>query len=152
MTHFSSMGAAILAWITTSASQIAVALIAAVLLTSLLWTFRSIAIRACRYDRLGTGWPALVGTTIGRTRIWFVAALSLGLIGVVLSLVVSCVGRRLVLGERCEEELEVALDGLPQGTDQVGFYSYGEISPLASGYCDLHNQTLTLTTISEQAA
>ena len=32
----------------------------------------------------------------------------------------------------------------------VGFYSYGELSPIASGNCDLHNQTMTLTTICER--
>jgi len=58
---------------------------------------------------------------------------------------ISCVGRRLVLKSRVEEELEAVLDALPKGTKQIGFYSYGEISPLASGRCDLHNQTMTLT-------
>lgn len=67
----------------------------------------------------------------------------------VLSIAISCVGRRLVLGERTEEEIEAALRELPIGTKQVGFYSYGEISPYASGHCDLHNQTMTLTTLSE---
>ncbi len=67
-----------------------------------------------------------------------------------LSIAISCVGRRLVLGERTEEEIEATLDILPKGSSQVGFYSYGEISPYASGSCDLHNQTMTLTTISEQ--
>lgn len=66
-----------------------------------------------------------------------------------LSIAISCVGRRLVLGERTEEEIEATLDILPKGSSQVGFYSYGEISPYASGSCDLHNQTMTLTTISE---
>lgn len=67
----------------------------------------------------------------------------------VLSVAISCVGRRLVLGERSEEELEATLDALPSGSRQVGFYSYGEISPYATGCCDLHNQTMTLTTIAE---
>ncbi|MFN0008260.1 MAG: FIST signal transduction protein [Planctomycetota bacterium] len=67
----------------------------------------------------------------------------------VLSIAISCVGRRLVLGERTEEEIEAALRELPEGTKQVGFYSYGEISPYSSGHCDLHNQTMTLTTLSE---
>ncbi|ULA69399.1 MAG: hypothetical protein LZF62_430071 [Nitrospira sp.] len=66
-----------------------------------------------------------------------------------LSIAISCVGRRLVLGERTEEEIEATLDILPHGSSQVGFYSYGEISPYASGACDLHNQTMTLTTITE---
>lgn len=69
--------------------------------------------------------------------------------GDVLSIAISCVGRRLILGQRTEEEIEAALRGLPDRTRQVGFYSYGEISPYASGHCDLHNQTMTLTTISE---
>lgn len=68
----------------------------------------------------------------------------------VLSIAISCVGRRLVLGERTEEEVEAVMDVLPEGTKQVGFYSYGEISPYASGACDLHNQTMTLTTIRER--
>jgi hypothetical protein len=68
----------------------------------------------------------------------------------VLSIAISCVGRRLVLGGHTEEELEATLDGLPEGTQQIGFYSYGEISPYEIGHCDLHNQTMTLTTISEE--
>lgn len=66
-----------------------------------------------------------------------------------LALAISCVGRRLVLGERTEEEVEATLDVLPEHTQQIGFYSYGEISPLSNGRCDLHNQTMTLTTIGE---
>src|SRR6185295_5564290 len=50
---------------------------------------------------------------------------------------------------RTEEEVEAVLDVLPKGSQIVGFYSYGEISPYASGQCDLHNQTMTLTTLSE---
>jgi hypothetical protein len=69
-----------------------------------------------------------------------------------LSLAISCVGRRLILGGRTEEELEAALESQPAGTKQVGFYSYGEISPFATGHCDLHNQTMTITTIGELAA
>jgi hypothetical protein len=66
-----------------------------------------------------------------------------------LCIAISCVGRRLVLGERTEEETEATLENLPHGSRQIGFYSYGEISPYASGACDLHNQTMTLTTITE---
>ncbi|SPP63565.1 FIST signal transduction protein [Nitrospira lenta] len=68
-----------------------------------------------------------------------------------LSIAISCVGRRLVLGERTEEEVEAVFDMLPKGAAQIGFYSYGEISPYSTGHCDLHNQTMTLTTISEAA-
>jgi hypothetical protein len=70
--------------------------------------------------------------------------------GDVLAVAISCVGRRLILGERTEEELEAALDALPERTRQIGFYSYGEISPYATGKCDLHNQTMTLTNIEER--
>lgn len=66
-----------------------------------------------------------------------------------LSIAISCVGRRMVLGERTEEELESVLGVLPSGTKQVGFYSYGELSPFANGACMLQNQTMTLTTIAE---
>lgn len=66
------------------------------------------------------------------------------------TIAVSCVGRRLILGERIEEELEAALAKLPKNTKQIGFYSYGEISPREhGGFCDLHNQTMTLTVINE---
>jgi len=70
----------------------------------------------------------------------------------ILSIAISCVGRRLVLKQRVEEELEDSLSILPPDTTQIGFYSYGEISPLSSGKCDLHNQTMTLTTIWEKDA
>lgn len=66
-----------------------------------------------------------------------------------LSIAISCVGRRLVLGTQTENELEATMHVLPTGIAQVGFYSYGEISPYAEGVCDLHNQTMTLTTIAE---
>lgn len=66
-----------------------------------------------------------------------------------LALAISCVGRRLLLGQRTEDELEALVSGLPAGADVVGFYSYGEISPVAAGTCDLHNQTMTVTTVQE---
>lgn len=67
----------------------------------------------------------------------------------VLAISVSCVGRRLLLGERTEEETESTLEVLPQGSTQIGFYSYGELSPSGLKDCDLHNQTMTLTLFSE---
>lgn len=63
---------------------------------------------------------------------------------------VSCVGRRLILGERTEEEIETVLEGTPLRTAHVGFYSYGEISPSVPGSSsELHNQTMTVTVFSE---
>ena len=69
--------------------------------------------------------------------------------GPVLNLVVSCIGRRIVLGEQTEEELETTIEELPAGSLQTGFYSYGEISSTSERRCDMHNMTLTLTTLTE---
>ncbi len=77
------------------------------------------------------------------------SAVVAGATGDVVSLAVSCVGRRLVLKGRIEEETEAVLDVLPPDTRQIGFYSYGEISPGGRGNCELHNQTMTLTTLHE---
>lgn len=71
-------------------------------------------------------------------------------LGPTISLIVSCVGRRLVLGEKTENEVETVLDQLPADTIQTGFYSYGEIAPGKTGVCDLHNQTMTVTLIQEK--
>lgn len=68
-----------------------------------------------------------------------------------LSLIVSCVGRRLVLGENTDAEIESVYDQLPSNTIQTGFYSYGEIAPGNRGFSDLHNQTMTVTLIQEKA-
>lgn len=69
--------------------------------------------------------------------------------GPTLCIAVSCVGRRLVLGERAEEEVEAVVEGMNSQAQQIGFYSYGELSPYTNGRCDLHNQTMTLTAIGE---
>jgi hypothetical protein len=67
-----------------------------------------------------------------------------------LALLISCVGRKLVLKQRIEEEVEGVQDVLGQKTVLAGFYSYGEISPFTpSAKCELHNQTMTITTLSE---
>lgn len=67
-----------------------------------------------------------------------------------LCLVVSCVGRRLVLGQLTEEELEIVREKLGAATTITGFYSYGELAPFSDVMqCQLHNQTMTLTTIYE---
>ncbi|HTG66641.1 MAG TPA: FIST N-terminal domain-containing protein [Flavobacterium sp.] len=66
------------------------------------------------------------------------------------ALMVSCVGRKVVLGNRIEEEIEVVKEALSKNTVIGGFYSYGEISPtLENVSCELHNQTMTITIISE---
>ncbi|MEY4503845.1 MAG: hypothetical protein RL154_137 [Pseudomonadota bacterium] len=69
-----------------------------------------------------------------------------------LSVAVSCVGRRLVLGQHVEDELEVIKDAYGKSSSITGFYSYGEIAPqIGLKNCKLHNQTMTITTISENA-
>jgi hypothetical protein len=72
--------------------------------------------------------------------------------GASLALLVSCVGRRMVLKQRTEEELEAVRAVLGEGTTLTGFYSYGELAPHgAFKRCELHNQTMTITTFSEAA-
>ena len=66
-----------------------------------------------------------------------------------LSLVVSCIGRRLVLGQLSGEELEAIKDGVGQSFVMTGFYSYGELAPFNFHSCSLHNQTTSITVISE---
>jgi hypothetical protein len=67
-----------------------------------------------------------------------------------LALLVSCVGRKLVMGGRVDEEVEVVADLYGSNTTFAGFYSYGEISPHAGLMsCKLHNQTMTISYISE---
>jgi len=68
-----------------------------------------------------------------------------------LAILISCVGRKLVLDQRVEEEVEVVRAAYGPGTAITGFYSYGEISP-AAGFmkCELHNQTMTITTLTEE--
>jgi hypothetical protein len=67
-----------------------------------------------------------------------------------LVVLVSCVGRKLVMGQRVEEEVEAVVGRMGRNASAIGFYSYGEISPsgLVHG-CDLHNQTMTLTVFEE---
>jgi len=67
-----------------------------------------------------------------------------------LALLISCVGRRLVLEKYTDEELEVVKDIIGEGWTYAGFYSYGEFSPMInSNICALHNQTMTITMICE---
>lgn len=68
-----------------------------------------------------------------------------------LALLISCVGRRMVLRQRVEEEVEGVRDLVGPGASITGFYSYGEISPFTpKARCELHNQTMTVTTFSER--
>jgi hypothetical protein len=68
-----------------------------------------------------------------------------------LAVLISCVGRKLVLKQRVEEEVQGVHQVLGERTILTGFYSYGEIAPFTPGtLCRLHNQTMTITTFAEQ--
>ena len=67
-----------------------------------------------------------------------------------LAILISCVGRRLVLKQLVEEEVEVVQEIVGKHSKITGFYSYGEIAPFGVfSPCELHNQTMTITTLSE---
>lgn len=67
-----------------------------------------------------------------------------------LALLVSCIGRKLVMGDRVDEEVEAVASTLARHTTISGFYSNGEIAGDAfHGPCRLHNQTMTITWIGE---
>ncbi|NNC33633.1 MAG: histidine kinase [Croceitalea sp.] len=67
-----------------------------------------------------------------------------------LAILVSCVGRKLVLAQRTEEEIEEVKDVIGDQAMITGFYSYGEMAPFSGkNQCQLHNQTMTLTLMSE---
>ena len=65
------------------------------------------------------------------------------------AILVSCVGRKLVLKQMVEEEVESVSDVLDSPVI-TGFYSYGELAPFnRNSLCELHNQTMTVTTFRE---
>jgi hypothetical protein len=68
-----------------------------------------------------------------------------------LAILVSCIGRKLVLKERVEDEIEAVRGKIGSQAAIIGFYSYGEISPTTptERQCQLHNQTMTITTFRE---
>jgi hypothetical protein len=67
------------------------------------------------------------------------------------AILVSCIGRKLLMGQQVVAEIEAAGAALGPHLKRIGFYSYGEITPHAiSGTCELHNQTMTITTMVER--
>jgi hypothetical protein len=66
------------------------------------------------------------------------------------SLLVSCVGRKIVMGNNAVDEVTAVINQLGKETKVAGFYSYGEIAPFSEGgNCQLHNQTMTITSFYE---
>lgn len=67
------------------------------------------------------------------------------------AVLVSCIGRKLLLGQRIGEEVEAVKDVLGDKVRMAGFYSYGEVSPhQATSGAELHNQTMTVTIFGER--
>lgn len=74
-----------------------------------------------------------------------------------LAILISCIGRRLLMGQRTGEEIESVTGNLDPGTRLIAFYSYGELAPgreaggaaPGRGACELHNQTMTITLLRE---
>jgi hypothetical protein len=97
------------------------------------------------FDRLATG-----AAMAARQATDSLAATAVG--GDRLAILVSCIGRRLLMGQHIANELEAAGAEIGLQVPRLGFYSYGEISPhRVSGVCELHNQTMTVTTLAEAA-
>jgi len=69
------------------------------------------------------------------------------------AVLVSCIGRKLLLGQRICEEVEAVQDVFGNNVALTGFYSYGEVSPHAATHCaELHNQTMTITVFGESGS
>lgn len=69
------------------------------------------------------------------------------------TLLVSCVGRKIIMGSDVDEEVEAVIGAIGENSAFAGFYSYGEICPYSeTGFSELHNQTMTITHISEEQA
>jgi hypothetical protein len=90
----------------------------------------------------------LIDGAVGAAR---VSASALGAQPAECALLISCVGRKMVLQQRIEEEIEGVRDVVGPQAILTGFYSYGEVSPFTpAARCELHNQTMTVTTVSER--
>ncbi len=71
--------------------------------------------------------------------------------GDALGLMISCIGRKWVMGQRIADETE-AVQAESAATPTIGFYSYGEIAPHErTGRCVLHHASVSVTLLSEAA-
>lgn len=67
-----------------------------------------------------------------------------------LAIMINCVGRKLILKQMVEEEVDAVRAVFNNVPVTTGFYSYGEISPFSNeASCELHNQTMTITALKE---
>jgi hypothetical protein len=77
-------------------------------------------------------------------------SLTKNIVGEPLAILISCVGRKLVMGDRVDEEVEAVAEMLGKNVSVTGFYSNGEIAgDKFLGECHLHNQTMTITYMTE---
>jgi hypothetical protein len=68
-----------------------------------------------------------------------------------LAILISCMGRKLVLKQLVDDEVQVVEDSVGKNTAISGFYSYGEICPYQEDTpCEFHNQTMTITLFTEE--
>ena len=89
----------------------------------------------------------LIDGAVGAAR----ASYPAGSVAPELAILISCVGRKLVLKQRVDDEVDGVQSILGAQTALAGFYSYGEIAPFSRGErSELHNQTMTITTFSER--
>jgi hypothetical protein len=66
------------------------------------------------------------------------------------AILMSCIGRKIIMQQRVEEEIEAVEEIFGPQTTLTGFYSYGEIAPIENSmHSHLHNQTMSITTFSE---
>jgi len=73
--------------------------------------------------------------------------------GSTVAILVSCIGRKLVMAERIGEEVAAVRGELGPRATVAGFYSYGEIGPFRGGSaCQLHNQSMTIIWLGERQA
>ena len=105
------------------------------------------------FDRLATGSGEAARQAQTTMAAATMAAATTGAVrGEGVAVLVSCIGRRLLMGQRVADEVEAAGAELDPRWARLGFYSYGELSPHAvSRRCELHNQTMTVTTLCEAA-
>jgi hypothetical protein len=67
-----------------------------------------------------------------------------------LAIVISNIGRKIILSKRIEEEVEVIREVLGESTAITGFYSYGDISFVkGTSQPESNNQSMTITTMRE---
>ena len=80
-----------------------------------------------------------------------------GLMGALPQLVLmfSCIGRKLVLGRRTSEEIDIVKQVFGENVPIIGFYTYGEIGPLDKNQKELqaarfHNETVVLWVLGKK--